>query len=1060
MKVRIRCLNAVICILVTLFAVPLMAEESPVLVHTSSLPENIKLPEQEDEFLYLEGEPEGNDDAWPVLSHKLRTRFRTGQVPDDKWWGAHPAPDGTRIAIRGADIDHPWHRLSWDLTDSPLKPGLYDVYARVMVMASGSCDLAFTLDDDLPLRHVSNGKSYINWVQVGTVEIMDKTRKAQLHVRTTKTAVRVDTVLLVKVEPIVIQADFKRIDLTPVAWQKGSGIVFTDTSSVLGFSSNTPEVLKNVEAAVRHRPDEAFTFQPLAVGVDGIWRVKFEQPGWYDVQVKAIPLQGVPIIHTITAAVLGKSIPEEQRKGSVFGLWNVHGDTDLIRLAGAYWNRRMMSFRDITPEEAAETVSADNAVAPYNDKDGLAYVGVHSFGMPMWTMRMPENVKMPSFGNPFYPAENWGDVVNSVAAHARSYAPLPRAFSMYNEPLAHWKGTHEELVDYARAVRDGLKSVSPDFLVGGPGLYSIRIGDLEKLAKAGILDVLDFIDMHAYVGGTMPEEDFLDNIIALNDWLEAKGHGDKPVYLTEFGWTAAPGTWQPHVERWTQAQYVARSLALGWSQGIGAMIYFVLDYRTKNTGEAAFSLIDEEGRPQPGYVTFTTVSKWFAASTPIGHYKLSPTVHLVIGHRDNKLQMGLWSTEGTENICLPFKLTQVIDMMGRSVSVEKELAITPDPIFLEAIADGLTGLHELDKIEGSDPGKISDPDAFWPVKAMESSPASLRSGDYAVFSRRGTDWQIRPFKLLAPIHTESLKFEWRAGESKPQITATLQSNTPDVTVTDTVWLAEKPDKKVQIILPPNGRRIVHFVLNDAVPGRKSSSIFCRQGTDEKPVEQSVEWTALEAVPAGKSGKWADFTDWAPFGKLDNAPGFDDCRGSLRIAHSSDGLHLEVRVIDDEHHQLHAPESPDELWKHDSLQIGFDMDALSPWEAGFAGADTSHTLGGHRVFEFAVASSSIAESKEGIAYLQTSYDNVLPAGTARPEVKVQVAREKNVTSYNIFFPWTQLGVSTPMKAGEAFGFSLAVNDVDPSRKAQRHGIRLFDGIVQDKNPRQYGLVWLR
>jgi hypothetical protein len=48
----------------------------------------------------------------------------------------------------------------------------------------------------------------------------------------------------------------------------------------------------------------------------------------------------------------------------------------------------------------------------------------------------------------------------------------------------------------------------------------------------------------------------------------------------------------------------------------------------------------------------------------------------------------------------------------------------------------------------------------------------------------------------------------------------------------------------------------------------------------------------------------------------------------------------------------------------------------------------------------------------------------------------------------------------MKAGEAFGFSLAVNDVDPSRKAQRHGIRLFDGIVQDKNPRQYGLVWLR
>ena len=183
-------------------------------------------------------------------------------------------------------------------------------------------------------------------------------------------------------------------------------------------------------------------------------------------------------------------------------------------------------------------------------------MGVYSFGMPLWTMRMPDNAPMPGFGNPFYPANDWRDVANSVAAHARSNA-LPRAFSMYNEPLAHWKGSHAELVDYARAVRDGLKSVSPDYLVGGPGLYSIRIGDLEKLAQAGLLDVIDFIDMHAYVGGTPPEADFLDNLLALTGWLEAKGRATSPS--TSPSSAGLRGlTWQPHVDRWTQTQYVAR----------------------------------------------------------------------------------------------------------------------------------------------------------------------------------------------------------------------------------------------------------------------------------------------------------------------------------------------------------------------------------------------------------------------------------------------------------------------------------------------------------------------
>ena len=40
------------------------------------------------------------------------------------------------------------------------------------------------------------------------------------------------------------------------------------------------------------------------------------------------------------------------------------------------------------------------------------------------------------------------------------------------------------------------------------------------------------------------------------------------------------------------------------------------------------------------------------------------------------------------------------------------------------------------------------------------------------------------------------------------------------------------------------------------------------------------------------------------------------------------------------------------------------------------------------------------------------------------------------------------------------FSLAVNDVDPARGAPRHGLTLFGGIVDDKEPKRFGPAWLR
>ena len=89
------------------------------------------------------------------------------------------------------------------------------------------------------------------------------------------------------------------------------------------------------------------------------------------------------------------------------------------------------------------------------------------------------------------------------------------------------------------------------------------------------------------------------------------------------------------------------------------------------------------------------------------------------------------------------------------------------------------------------------------------------------------------------------------------------------------------------------------------------------------------------------------------------------------------------------------------------------------------------------------------------------DAMMTAGTVRPKVRVEVVRDGAVTRYSVFFPWDQLGApdETPTPA-TVIGFSLAVNDVDPARGAPRHGLTLFGGIVDDKEPKRFGPAWIR
>ena len=905
-------------------------------------------------------------------------------------------------------------------------------------------------------------------------------------------------------------------EATPADWRGEKGLVFAAERATLAFEGGGAAPT----AEMRRTPDAPFAPVQLASdpATPSRWLLDLPETGWYDIRLSHAtstdltahsadlqPRSGDLSANadlTLTAAVIGTPIPEAWRTNSVFGLWNVHGDPALIRLAGARWNRRMTAFHSVTQREAEEwgnphaesaegaeekshAESAEGAeekshaesaeiaergggsggeppvvCSPYDERDGLRQVGVFSFGLPPWTMAIPEGVKMPSFGSLFYPATNWDDVARCVTAYARTHA-LPRDFSIYNEPLAHFKGKPAQIADYARAVRAGLKAADPSFRIGGPGLYSIRIRDLTAIEEGRLLDSLDFLDLHAYVGGTPPEGEFVRKIVMLKEWLAAHGRPDMPVYLTEFGWTAAAGTWQPPVDRATQARYIARSLALAWSEGMDALVYFALDFRTKKAGEAAFSLIGPDGRPEAGYAAFAAVSRHFAASEPIGHFLLAPGVHLVAGKRDGRLQLMAWAEEGTppRALHLPFPIASVRDGLGAPVRGTLP-PLGPSPLFLETKPFGEDDAP-LPILPAKTVTRLSNLSrgAFWAIEPDDDPP----DGPYAAFVPRSDGgWAVQSCELRSPATFEETRLAWPADSDEPVLEAVVRANETNASVAVSLSLGDAAP--VRLDLAPGATETARLPLVPSDYGQPGRAFLRLAFSDGSVRNRLVEWTVLPVFAAADaaSALWADFTDslllvtsrsLIVFG---NGVAVPDCDGRVRLFHDAEALTVEVDVLDDEH----APAAdPSRLWSADSIQLGFDLDWAKPWEAGFAGAGSSQTLGGHRVFEWSVGGDG---RDPAVAYRERSWDDALPVGPcAAVEASVERDEAAARTRYRMRFPWSELGAAArPPRPGEAIGFSLAVNDVDPARGAPRHGLTLFGGIVDDKEPKLYGPAWLR
>lgn len=817
-----------------------------------------------------------------------------------------------------------------------------------------------------------------------------------------------------------------------------------------------PDEIKEAELKVIDEEKNVVKKISLASGVRET-EARLPERGFYEVIASAVYKDGKKLNSSCTIGVIGRQIPENIRRQSRYGVMKVHANGAWASKTGSNYDWGFWNLNNVEPGPDGRIVSRFPKKDPKAKKrDFIYHAGMHGV-MPKW-------LQQPKAKNQYlFAPKDWNLFAEAVEVWARDNPDLPDVVSIYNEPNAHWRGTEEEFIKFHNVMTDAIKKGRPEAKVGGPVLYRILMKDFKRYVEKGILKNMDYVVMHAYVHSTPPEEEFIENIIAMQEYLKTTEYANLPIALTEFGWTGYPGDWQKPVTELEKARYCARSLLLCTARNIDALIYFNARY-AQASNEYNYSIVKPDYTPLPAFVSFSTFLREMSTVKGGGQYfKLAPGVFWTGFKRDGRTLAAVWTMNGKLKLTLPEMPLSLRGMMGKTIAPNRTPELSPSPVYAEFANIGLAEM-KAEKLRSLLPGdslKLDSDEILVPPFLKLEKPDTVRFpvaaplGEYTVIYKKNGTFHAQPVNVIRPFDAEFSDWNWNGISRNGALVFRVASHLPQTAdVRLELRLAGKTVAAKKETLNPEKTKEITFALPFTNGKRMEGELVLQS---EKPIRWTVKLPydatpmAIPFIEKPKTGVWSkipavDFTKW---GRAEEYKSNERSSASavLKMFAAPDGIHLLLKVSDRDHIQNDLWQ---DMWKEDSIQIGFDLDTDKEWQPNNVG----HGLNGHRVVEYGIATRRKGRP-QGWCFMGYA-DGIKngPAFELMDTLKAGHDKAEGITTYEALFPWKLLGsVGTP-DLNSRFGMALLVNDAGAAYS--RKILRFFDG-VSSKNPEKYGKV---
>jgi len=435
---------------------------------------------------------------------------------------------------------------------------------------------------------------------------------------------------------------------------------------------------------------------------------------------------------------------------------------DLMDQAGIAWDRFDFWWSVIEPEKGKFVYNTpDQAIALYR-KHHIQMMPILSYSSA-WGHHPPaDDAERAAFAG-----------YASKVVHR--YHRWIHAWEIWNEPNipTFWKPqpSDRQYPLLLKAASKAIHDADPQALVVGGATSETDTVFLRNLSRYGAWDSMDVVSIHPYSMSDGPVACKLDlQIQRVKDLMHELGK-PKPIWITEMGWTADPGTPQkpgnPHDLNKQSAELV-QSYAIALANGVQRLFWFnLVDFNEK------WGLTSDHEVPKPSFDAYRVMSSQLNGARPAGMLPQRDGRAYVFA-RGNETITVAWANRGkTAELHAPTG-SRALDLYGKPAAASNgAFPLSENPIYV--ISPGAALARRA---------MPPDPHAYYASNLVVNGDFSLASGGSPYGWHRGTFDGQRKEGDFSAVNL--------GGRIIPELAQTMESKIPQEATWESFYVPIEP----------------------------------------------------------------------------------------------------------------------------------------------------------------------------------------------------------------------------------------------------------------------------